>query len=141
MIGVNVKSIRFVLKVPLYEQSILFMLGLTLEQASVCAKGTGCSDSMADYLLNLKSCVGVSVPDPESGYFVVYMQNLPRTAAQHGSLVHELFHVTEQILKAVGMKHKVQTSSEAYAYLIGWLANAVFESVWDAVHAKPLSND
>lgn len=44
---------------------------------------------------------------------------------RHDLIAHEAFHAVEFILDNVGVKHDIETSSEAYAYLLGFLIQAI----------------
>lgn len=49
----------------------------------------------------------------------------------YGVLSHEVFHVVEEIAKMVGLKHSGK-SSEAFAYLIGYITEEIYDklSIW-----------
>lgn len=61
-----------------------------------------------------------------SGNLVVHLVDAPNTATDLGTLAHEIFHVAETYLASIGMKLS-DDSTEAYAYLIGFLTTAVFK--------------
>lgn len=62
------------------------------------------------------------------GQTLVRMKRIPSTPYDFGTLQHEIFHVVEFIMHRVGMKlcHK---SDEAYAYLIGYVTQKVYEKL------------
>lgn len=46
-----------------------------------------------------------------------------------GCLTHELFHVVEFLFDVIGIKHDVSTSSEAFAYQIGYLMENIYKRI------------
>lgn len=51
---------------------------------------------------------------------VLWLREFPQTCSEFATLVHECCHITEYILRTAGIEHTEDTS-EAYAYLNGWL--------------------
>ncbi|GAB4052554.1 hypothetical protein [Spirosoma litoris] len=134
MATLRATGIHFTLEIPIYSQDALFILGYSRSRAADLIEKHGGSVELVDYIRNLKQCKGVATQDGESGRFLIYMEDLPRKSTEHGSLVHELFHLTEQIMERVGMRHKIRYSSEAYAYLIGQLTAEVLGRLWTATN-------
>ena len=56
---------------------------------------------------------------------VCICKELPITPEAKGFLSHEIFHVSEYILKFVGIKHS-ESSSEAFSYLIQHITECVY---------------
>jgi len=52
-------------------------------------------------------------------------------AAQNNALVHECFHVTEEVMVGVGMPHSKKTS-EAWAYYLAWLHQSILSAYTDS---------
>jgi uncharacterized protein YfkK (UPF0435 family) len=46
-----------------------------------------------------------------------------------GIIAHEVFHATTFILEKIGMKMKIMTSDEAYAYLIQYLMQEIYNGL------------
>jgi hypothetical protein len=57
-------------------------------------------------------------------YIIVFNEPMTKKAASIGEMTHEVFHVAAEILRKVGLKESSK-STEAYAYLIGYLAEQV----------------
>lgn len=134
--ALKLKSLNFVLTVPIYEQNVLFVLGYDKQKASEIVAMYGGSDEFVEFVRTLKTSAGVCTQDGETGKFLIYMDELPRRSSQHGTLIHELFHLTEQIMDRVGMKHKPYVSSEAYAYLLGRLTKDTLDVLWTATNTN-----
>lgn len=134
MANLRVTGIHFVLEIPIYTQDALFVLGYNRIRASEIFRKYGADDETIEYVRTLKACKGVTSQDQDTGKFFIYMEDLPRRSSEHGSLVHELFHLVEQIMDRVGMKHEIQVSSEAYAYLLGQLTADALGRIWTATN-------
>lgn len=63
------------------------------------------------------------------GQTMVLMPQIPTTAEQHGTLIHELFHVVEAIMSQIGNHHGEDRSAESWAHLIGYLTAKVYENL------------
>lgn len=50
----------------------------------------------------------------------------PIDPESHSTLAHEIFHVVDMVLRAVGMTLTV-SSHESYAYLIGYLTEQIYK--------------
>lgn len=76
-------------------------------------------------LLNLpETCVARAVLSPSNLTIVRFkiVDDIP-----HGIISHELFHATTFIMDRVGIKFELMTSDEAYAYLLNYLVDKVYE--------------
>ena len=131
---IRLKSLYFTLDVPLYNYSCLFVLGYDRSNAARIVQRLGGSDEMIEFVRTLKRCKGVTSEDGTTGKFLIYMEDLPVLAFQHGTLVHELFHLVEQVLDRVGMKHEIFVSSEAYAYLLGQITADALHKLWKSIY-------
>ena len=134
MANLTAKAIHFSLEVPLYTQAAVIILGYSTERAAnIIAEYGGCEETVKE-IRTLDQCQGVTIRSDKDKFFTVYLPELPRTCEQHAVLVHELFHLTEQIMKRIGMTLDSSTSSEAYAYLIDWLTAATLGRLWTATN-------
>lgn len=129
---IRLKSLHFVLDIPLYNQECLFVLGYDRLKASAIIEKCGGSPEMVEFIRTLRPCSGVTTEDGNTGRYLIYMKELPQRASQHGSLVHELFHLVEQVMDRIGMPLEFKSSSEAYAYLLGHVSAEAFNRIWNA---------
>lgn len=60
---------------------------------------------------------------------IIRLKYIPITPPEFGDLSHEIFHITTFILDRVGMKFKIGTSDEAYAYLNGYISGEIFKKL------------
>jgi len=47
----------------------------------------------------------------------------------HGIISHEVFHAVSFIMERIGMKLEIELSDEAYAYLIGYVTDKIYEKL------------
>ena len=64
-----------------------------------------------------------------SGQSLIRIKKKPETPKEYGHLQHEIFHCAASILWRIGMKLKIKTSDEAYAYLIQFLTEQIYLGV------------
>lgn len=64
-----------------------------------------------------------------TGGSFIRLRKLPESSFDYGVLGHEIFHVVAGFMLRIGMKLKVGTSDEAYAYLIGHLTEQVYNKL------------
>lgn len=64
-----------------------------------------------------------------TGDVVLYLNKKPTSAYDYSKLVHEIYHCATYILNYVGIKHS-RKSDEAFAYLVGFLTENIFEQLF-----------
>lgn len=57
------------------------------------------------------------------------LRKFPSTSYDHGVLAHEIFHVVTFLFDHIGMKLKINSSDEAYAYAVGYLTEHIYEKL------------
>lgn len=70
-------------------------------------------------------------PDPAAP--VLWMESVPHSPKEIGTLVHELSHVVLRYVNDLGMDHG-RATTEVYAYLLDALTTAVLEKVWHGIN-------
>jgi hypothetical protein len=68
----------------------------------------------------------------EKPFYIAKFFCLDKSLTSQGTIAHEMFHVTEMMFSAVGIKHSFKYSSEAYeayAYMFIHLVKKVNESI------------
>lgn len=64
-----------------------------------------------------------------TGQSLLRIKSFPKSSKDYGILQHEIFHVASAILYRIGMKLKINTSDEAYAYLIQFLTEKIYSNI------------
>lgn len=64
----------------------------------------------------------------ESGQIILRVDNVKNKVSFHSHLSHEIFHTVEFLFDKIGLKHS-ESSSEAFAYQIGYLTGSIYEKL------------
>ena len=70
---------------------------------------------------------GKTIYDKAQNAMIVWMRQLPQTAAELGTLSHEIFHAAQALMISIGANLS-EDSEEAYAYLISYITKKVLEA-------------
>ena len=65
----------------------------------------------------------------DDNLLLIRLSEYPQDALGFGILQHEIFHAVTMILDHIGLKLKMKSSDEAYAYLTGYLTQKVYENL------------
>lgn len=63
------------------------------------------------------------------GASLIRLKDYPETPQHYGHLQHEIFHAVMVIFEKVGMEYTFRKSDEAYAYLIQYITEQVYENI------------
>jgi hypothetical protein len=63
-----------------------------------------------------------------TGQFIIRFRKFPTTCEELGMVNHEIFHIVDMLFRKIGMPLRKE-SSEAYAYLIGYLTTKFLENI------------
>jgi hypothetical protein len=64
-----------------------------------------------------------------NGATILRIDRFRRKADFYPFLFHEIFHAVEFLFEKIGLKHDVETSSEAFAYQIQYLTGSILEQL------------
>lgn len=65
----------------------------------------------------------------EGNQTIIRLKSFPTNSEDYGYLAHEIFHAVTIIMDRIGMKFNPFKSDEAYAYLIGYLTQKIYEKL------------
>ena len=65
----------------------------------------------------------------ETNQTFLRIREIPETPLDYGFLQHEIFHAVTFVMHTIGMKLKIDYSDEAYAYLVGYLTEKIYEEI------------
>lgn len=101
------------------------------------------SGNLKIILTNSKSKVAKKMNDEHFHYATTYYRSMDdrRTSCivlnfgtdplmTHGTIAHESTHAADFLFEAVGAKHHFD-NPEPYSYLVGWIANEVYEFIYE----------
>jgi hypothetical protein len=118
------KVLNVIIPLVVYPFDVMFSFGETDEQLKKSLDKVGCewSDKM-EYTGMGRFCMN------EKNQSLIRVYNIPKTCEDYGTLQHEIFHAVTYIMDRVGMKLKLHTNDEAYAYLIGYLTAEIYKKI------------
>lgn len=129
----NKKPIVFIIKNEIYTFDVLVSIGETNEQF-VKTISKKLPNSAVDELVEDPSIIQFGPTTQartmmfETGQIVIRLRERPRVSTDHGIIAHEIFHVAEFLFRHIKMPLTPE-SSEAYAYLIGFLTTKFYEKI------------
>lgn len=124
------KSINFIIPIEMYRHEIWFSFGES-DKKFVAAISERMHegdlvDLRQDEICSLSdTCNGRTFHHNIGGQTIIRMPSKPKTAQEHGTLSHEIFHAVYFILKRIGIS-LVEGNDEVFAYFIGY----VTECAW-----------
>lgn len=134
------RSNNFIIPLIIYPLDVMVSVGETDDQFK-----KGIMKFPPSVLQDLKDQLIFALPDnvkgrtvllTTGGQTVIRIKDAIRCLEDVGTLVHEIFHATTFVLHHIGMDLKINVSCEAYAYLIEYLTNRIFERIPYIARAK-----
>lgn len=65
----------------------------------------------------------------EGGGYIIHFPNLDECSECFGTIAHEVFHAVELLFDRIDIPHSRGVSSEAYAYLIGYITSEIHKNL------------
>lgn len=65
----------------------------------------------------------------ENNHSIIRLKKYPVTNEDYSYLQHEIFHIVTFIMDRIGVKFKLLTSDETYAYLIQFLTKEIYNKI------------
>jgi len=117
-----------IINVDIYNQDVMVHLG-SLESLTKVLKKYMEQNIIDNVIREFEhTTLGHSLYEESKGVFIVFMPEKPINALGWGTLSHELLHVTNGIMKKVGIPFS-QDTEEAYTYLLGFLTRKVMNNI------------
>lgn len=129
---VEPKDISVTISIPLhvYPWDVVFSFNTTddqLEKELIKKSGFEPSDFNNGLHRMNDTCGARWTYYPQHLCTVIRMRNIPETSKHYSYLSHEIFHAVAKIMEEVGLSLQVGVSDEAYAYLVSYLTNQIYE--------------
>lgn len=127
----RVTSARFILPVDLYSVDLYVSLGeqdARFAQGLLRYKDQAWVDECVE-TMRIRRASGVGRLGRKMGFFLLRLGVFPVTAEDYGTLQHEIFHFAESLFDQIGMPHSYMATSEAYAHLIGFVTEKMYETI------------
>jgi len=121
-------TLKLLIPLVIYPFDVLVMMGYSDEETRHELHENQSEEDVDGAMLKEATTLGKTV---EFDGCVIYLRltEIPSSPSMYGSLQHEIFHATTFILHRIGMKLKIGVSDEAYAYLVGYLTEKIYEEI------------
>ena len=124
------KKLNFIIPLVIYPFDVMVSIGETHEELNKRLKRYDISlDQEESDHFDRTSLQGRTILFP-TGQTILRLKKVPETPFEYGVLAHEIFHAATFILHRVGIKLELQTSDEAYSYLIGYLTAEIYIKIF-----------
>ncbi len=127
------KGVNFIIDLVIYPYDIWFSIGETdkwfISTLNERLQDEYMSDLKEDDICHMSAeCRGRTYHHLIGGQTIIRLPKKPRTAQEFGTLAHEIFHAVDFITRRIGLRLGIE-SDEAYAYLIGYITERVYEKL------------
>lgn len=127
MTVLRVTGCYFIVNIPIYNLGLLVILGYDREQAAIIVKGQGGNPAQ---LYEHDIYGGLACHEKGTNRFILHFPDrMPRTVEHFADVQHEIRHLTDYMMEHVGMVYDLDHSSEAYAYLTGFLTEQIYRYI------------
>lgn len=124
------KKALFVIQTHIYPCNILVSVNQTKEDLAKSLVKSFKQNTEEEYLNGvLAGPYGARTFWFEGGGIVLHFPNLCDCSFCKGIVAHETFHAVECIFDYIDLKHDKSTSSEAFAYLIGYIVEEIHKKL------------
>lgn len=121
------KSLNFIISCVIYPFDVMFSFGETDEEIIKKLNKYKIDHADAPWQFESDSKLGRTCVF-DSGQTLVRMPKIPSSSREYGTLQHEIFHAVEFLFERIRIKHSTDCG-EAYAYLIGYLTELVYNQI------------
>lgn len=126
------RKLNFIIPLVVYPRDIMVSFGETHDEVNKhLSKYNIELDEDERNHFDRSVCLGRTILFP-TNQTLIRMKRIPGTTQEFGTLAHEIFHAASFILGRMGMPLQLEVSDEAYAYLIGYLT----EEIYNKIHQK-----
>lgn len=121
------KSLNFIVPLVIYPFEVMVSFGQTDEELlRVLDKFK--IDHSKNYLFSSPSSGGTAKMF-SSGQMLLRLRHLPGSTFDYGVLQHEIFHIVCFTMDRVGIHYDIEKSDEAFAYLIQFLTQQIYNKL------------
>jgi hypothetical protein len=122
------KSKNFIIPLVIYPFDIMVSFGETDEQILKRWSHYNLSEIDKNGLIMSDTVIG-RFHMMECNASVIRFKHMPETCFDYGILAHEIFHAVTHIMNKVGLKFKIFSNDEAYAYLMGYVTTEIYKKL------------
>ena len=121
-----INSLNFIVSLGVYPFDVMVSIGESDEEVRKQLENRGINVSQTDFTHSSQQSGRTAIFSENVVLLRIY--NSQKSAMWHGVLAHEIFHASEFVLERIGMRLTLD-SDEAYAYLIGYLTEKIYEKI------------
>jgi len=123
------KPLNFIIPCVIFPFDIMFSINEPDERLEISLMRYGLDASATLKELETSSNSLGRTIRTDNDQVVVRMKKFDKSPKQLGALSHEIFHAATFVLESAGVDFRMDYSDEAYAYLIGYITQSVFEKM------------
>ena len=121
---------NFIIPLYIYPFDIMVSVNQTDKQLTKSLAKYGVTKEACEELMNLPSTVnGRTVQLPSKQCVLRLRQVTDEKDEFHAVIAHEVFHIVSLTLHEIGIRLDVDSSDEAYAYLIGYVTDIIYKKL------------
>ena len=125
----NPKSQNFIIPFIIYPFDVMVSVNQTDDELLKSVKQFGLNRNDISEILNLHETVKArTLMLLTTNQTFIRLKSKPKKASEYGTLQHEIFHAIDFIFRKIGISLSAD-SDEAYAYLIGYLTEKIYEKL------------
>lgn len=122
------KKIHFIIPLVIYPFDVMVIMNQTNEEVrKILSKYDHLNDDDIELAMFNSETIRGRAALFSSNATLLRLKNIPCNTQDYGVLQHEICHVVNYIMDNIGMKLKIGTSDEAYAYLTGYLTEKIYD--------------
>ena len=125
----KLKTYNFIIPLVVYPFEVMISIGEDGNQLEKRLKKYNISDDDLSSLDIVGNTVMGRTVMFSTNQTVIKIPRVPITPMEWGNLQHEIFHAVTFVMDRIGMKLRIEESDEAYAYLIGYLTQKIYEHI------------
>lgn len=126
--GRSRKKIHFIIPLIIYPFDVVVIMNHTNKEVrKILKKSTHLNDEDIELAMFKNETVRGRAALFSNNQTMIRLKNIPSNTKDYGVLQHEIYHVVNYIMNNIGMKLKIGTSDEAYAYLTGYLTEKIYD--------------
>lgn len=123
------KSQNFIIPLIVYPFDVMVSVNQTDDELLKSVKQFGLNRNDISEILNLHETVKArTLMLLTTNQTFIRLKSKPKKTSEYGTLQHEIFHAIDFIFRKIGISLSAD-SDEAYAYLIGYLTEKIYEKL------------
>lgn len=123
------KSLNFIVPLVVYPFDVMVSVGETNEQIDKHFKKYNLTAEDVSLATITSPTVKGRTVMLSTNQTLIRITEMPKTSRDYANLQHEIFHAVTFVMDRIGMKLVLMESDEAYAYLISYLTEKIYQKI------------